>query len=109
MTLLMIAIATILAFLLGAFLGMIGLLYPLARNPHLHMYWDGKRFVRDSRLIPLTGLRDMNGNEIKPGNLVLMLSNGYLLLISKDVHTTKETIADPAALGENESLNNPPL
>jgi hypothetical protein len=80
----MIAVAVIFAFLLGAFLMTWFLIRPLVRHPYIHMYWDGKHLVRDSMLRPLTGTRDMNGKLIEPGNLVMMLESGHLLLISKN-------------------------
>jgi hypothetical protein len=80
----MIAVAVIFSFLLGAFLMTWFLIRPLVRHPYIHMYWNGKNLVRDSMLRPLTGTRDMNGNLIEPGNLVMMLESGHLLLISKN-------------------------
>jgi len=76
-------IAIILIFLSGALFGVFGLMYPLMRHPHLHMYYKDGELVKESMLIPLKGLRDMNGNEIKTGDLVMMLANGNLLIINR--------------------------
>lgn len=69
-------------FALGMLAGATRIIFPLARHPHLHMYWSNQKLITESMLIPQKGLRDMNGNKIKPGDIIMMLDNGYLLKIS---------------------------
>ncbi len=76
-------LAALMLFLLGITIGYLVVLYPLARHSHLHMYVSKGRVIRESMLIPQRGLRDMTGKQIQPGDIVMMLENGYLLSISK--------------------------
>ena len=79
-------------FALGVLAGVIRMIFPLVRHPYLHMYWSNRKLITESMLIPQKGLRDMNGNEIKPGDIVMMLDNGYLLKIStKKPEYTEDT------------------
>ena len=77
------AIVLIVVFLLGMIAGVFGIIYPLARHRHLHMYYNDGKLVRDSMLRPQTGLRDMTNQLIQPGDVVMMMENNQFLIISE--------------------------
>ena len=77
------AIVLIVVFLLGMIAGVFGIIYPLARHRHLHMYYNDGKLVRDSMLRPQTGLRDMTNQLIQPGDVVMMMEDNQFLIISE--------------------------
>ena len=77
------AIVLIVVFLLGVIVGVFGIIYPLAKHRHLHMYYNDGKLVRDSMLRPQTGLRDMINQLIQPGDVIMMMKDNQFLIISE--------------------------
>ena len=77
------AIMLIVVFLLGVVAGVFGIIYPLAKHRHLHMYYNDGKLVRDSMLRPQTGLHDMTNQLIQPGDVIMMMKDNQFLIISE--------------------------
>lgn len=74
----------------GAIIGALATIYPIARNHGTYLYVENKKLTRGSFIHPHLGLYDASGQEIKPGNILMMMDDGKLLILSKGSNTKNE-------------------